>query len=135
MWEPLRQWNLGADLLVNPVTQEGAITWSTYLPTGESVDVWTGESHEGGRVLERSVPIDVLPGLLHLIGLGPGLASSKPDLWSVRELPPSAERTRRREVPRGPSRALRCGTMRYRVVHSGRPRAPLSTGRAAALVR
>ncbi|SER94884.1 Galactose mutarotase-like [Pedococcus cremeus] len=61
VWEHPRQWMLGADLLVNPVTQEGATTWSTYLPAGEWVDVWSGESHEGGQVVERDVPINEVP--------------------------------------------------------------------------
>ena len=61
VWEHPREWMLGADLLVNPVTQEGATTWSTYLPAGEWVDVWTGETQGGGQVVERDVPIDVVP--------------------------------------------------------------------------
>lgn len=61
VWEHPRQWMLGADLLVNPVTSEGAAEWATYLPAGQWVDVWTGEVHEGGRVVERKVPIDEVP--------------------------------------------------------------------------
>ena len=61
VWDHPHQWMLGADLLVNPVTQEGATTWSTYLPTGEWVDVWTGESHQGGQSVERDAPIDEVP--------------------------------------------------------------------------
>lgn len=61
VWEHPRQWMLGTDLLVNPVTREGAATWSTYLPAGEWVDVWTGETHGGGHVVERPAPIGEVP--------------------------------------------------------------------------
>lgn len=61
VWRHPLQWTLGDDILVSPVTEPGAITWSTYLPTGEWVDAWTGEAHDGGRVVERPVPIDVIP--------------------------------------------------------------------------
>jgi alpha-glucosidase (family GH31 glycosyl hydrolase) len=61
IWDHPHQWMLGADLLVNPVTQEAATTWSTYLPEGEWVDAWTGERHQGGQVVERNVPIDEVP--------------------------------------------------------------------------
>jgi alpha-glucosidase (family GH31 glycosyl hydrolase) len=52
---------LGDDLLVHPVTQSGATTWSTYLPVGSWVDVWTGVEHDGEQTLERAVPHDVVP--------------------------------------------------------------------------
>ncbi|GAA2168047.1 TIM-barrel domain-containing protein [Pedococcus bigeumensis] len=61
VWQHPRQWMLGVDLLVNPVTEEGAQTWSTYLPAGEWVDVWTGESHQGVQVVHREMPIDEVP--------------------------------------------------------------------------
>lgn len=61
VWARPRQWMLGADLLVNPVTDEGAQTWSTYLPEGEWVDVWTGEGLSGGTVIERATPIEEIP--------------------------------------------------------------------------
>jgi alpha-glucosidase (family GH31 glycosyl hydrolase) len=61
IWVHPRQWMLGADLLVNPVTDEATQAWSTYLPAGEWVDVWTGEAVSGGRVVKRPVPIDEIP--------------------------------------------------------------------------
>jgi alpha-glucosidase (family GH31 glycosyl hydrolase) len=61
IWHHPHQWMLGADLLVNPVTDEGAATWSTYLPAGEWVDVWTGERHHGGQVVDRDVPLHEIP--------------------------------------------------------------------------
>lgn len=60
MWDHPLQYQLGDDLLVNPVTEPGASTWTTYLPAGEWVDVWTGEPVAAGLVT-REVPIDVVP--------------------------------------------------------------------------
>jgi len=55
------QWMLGDDLLVSPVTEPGALTWSTWLPPGEWVDVWTGQTHEGDREVERQALLTGTP--------------------------------------------------------------------------
>ena len=55
------QWMLGDQLLIAPVTEEGATAWEVYLPEGAWVDVWTGEDVEGGRVIARDAPIDIIP--------------------------------------------------------------------------
>ncbi|MHB1065065.1 MAG: hypothetical protein ACYC1Z_11370, partial [Georgenia sp.] len=52
---------LGDDLLVHPVTQPAVATWSTFLPAGQWVDVWTGDRHDGSQTVERQVPRDVIP--------------------------------------------------------------------------
>ena len=59
-WAYPSQYQLGDDLLVNPVTEPGATTWTTYLPAGGWVDVWTGEPVPTGLVT-REVPVDVVP--------------------------------------------------------------------------
>jgi alpha-glucosidase (family GH31 glycosyl hydrolase) len=61
IWEFPGEFQLGDALLIHPVTAPGASTWSTYLPVGDWVDVWTGEPLLGGRVVERDVPRDVVP--------------------------------------------------------------------------
>jgi len=61
IWEYRLQWQLGDDLLVSPVTEPGATTWSTYLPVGEWVDVWTGQRLSGGGPVSREVPVEVVP--------------------------------------------------------------------------
>lgn len=61
VWSWPRQFLLGDDLLVHPVTEAGARTWTTYLPAGVWVDAWSGETHEGGRTVTRPVPVDVVP--------------------------------------------------------------------------
>jgi 1,3-alpha-isomaltosidase len=59
LWHHPLQYKLGDDLLVNPVTEPGASTWTTYLPDGDWVDVWTGAVVRG--LVTRDVPIDVVP--------------------------------------------------------------------------
>jgi len=61
IWNYPLQWQLGDDLLVSPVTEPGATTWSTYLPVGEWVDVWTGQRLSGGGPVSREVPVEVVP--------------------------------------------------------------------------
>ena len=61
VWAHPREFQLGDDVLVNPVTSPGAETWETYLPEGEWVDAWAGTAHAGGRVVARDVPRDVIP--------------------------------------------------------------------------
>ncbi len=61
VWAHPHQWLLGDDLLVSPVIEPGATTWATYLPAGRWVDVWSGEEHAGDKVVQRDVPLDVVP--------------------------------------------------------------------------
>jgi alpha-glucosidase (family GH31 glycosyl hydrolase) len=61
VWNWPLQYQLGDDLLVHPVTAPGATTWTTYLPAGRWVDVWTGDTVDGGRTVTRGVPIDMVP--------------------------------------------------------------------------
>ncbi|GIF45990.1 galactose mutarotase-like protein [Asanoa ferruginea] len=61
VWSQPRQWMLGDDLLVSPVTSPAATSWPVYLPAGDWVDVWTGEPSAGGVAIERETPIDVIP--------------------------------------------------------------------------
>lgn len=61
IWSWPLQFQLGDSLLVSPVTEPGATTWTTYLPAGRWVDAWTGAALEGGREVTREVPRDVVP--------------------------------------------------------------------------
>lgn len=61
IWAHPRQFQLGDDVLVAPVTEPGAREWSVYLPAGRWVDAWDGTAHEGGRTVLRDVPRDVVP--------------------------------------------------------------------------
>ncbi|WP_294179934.1 TIM-barrel domain-containing protein [uncultured Schumannella sp.] len=55
------QWMLGDAILVAPIVDEGSERAEVYLPAGEWVDAFTGMDVAGGRVVERSTPIDELP--------------------------------------------------------------------------
>ncbi|OJX97049.1 MAG: glycoside hydrolase family 31 [Micrococcales bacterium 73-15] len=64
VWRRPAQFLIGPDVLVSPVTEPGATRWETYLPGGAGVrwrDAWTGESYAGGSVVEREVPLAVVP--------------------------------------------------------------------------
>ncbi|MDR1077238.1 MAG: glycoside hydrolase family 31, partial [Propionibacteriaceae bacterium] len=55
IWEHPLQYALGDALLVNPVCAEGATVWTTYLPAGDWVDVWSGTVWSGGRTVTTVV--------------------------------------------------------------------------------
>ncbi|MBX3089049.1 MAG: hypothetical protein KF772_00500 [Cryobacterium sp.] len=61
VWNHPLEWMLGDQILVSPVTEAGAEHWSTYLPEGQWVDAFTGQSHTGGQTVSRAVPIDEIP--------------------------------------------------------------------------
>lgn len=61
VWQWPGEFLLGDDLLVHPVTEPGKSTWSTYLPQGRWVDVWTGTEHSGAAVVSRAAPRDLVP--------------------------------------------------------------------------
>ena len=61
VWEHPQQWSLGDSIVVSPVTEPGATTWSTYLPAGSWTDPWTGDVHAGGRVVETEAPWETVP--------------------------------------------------------------------------
>ena len=56
------QFMVGSDVLVAPVTKEGAATRGIYLPVGADwVDWWTGARYESGKTHYLKTPIDRLP--------------------------------------------------------------------------
>jgi len=75
-----RTWTLGHaflwgdDLLVAPVTREGATAWPVYLPEGRWYDFWTGTRHEGPTGITVEAPLDRLPLLVRagaIVPMGP----------------------------------------------------------------
>ena len=75
-----RAWTLdheylwGDDLLVAPVTREGATAWPVYLPPGSWFDFWTSERHQGPGGVTVGAPLDRLPLLVRggaILPLGP----------------------------------------------------------------
>lgn len=61
VWQWPRQWQLGDDILVSPVTEPGATSWPVYLPEGEWSDYFTGERHTGPIVVNRPTPLTEIP--------------------------------------------------------------------------
>ncbi|MGC2162612.1 MAG: TIM-barrel domain-containing protein [Silvibacterium sp.] len=52
----------GHDLLVAPVTEQGATSRDVYLPKGTDwYDFWTGQRIAGGQTVHRDAPLAVLP--------------------------------------------------------------------------
>ncbi len=53
---------LGPDLLVAPVTEQGANSRNVYLPAGVTwVDAWTGEEYQGGQQFQAEAPLERIP--------------------------------------------------------------------------
>jgi alpha-D-xyloside xylohydrolase len=61
IWEAPHQYLFGRELLVCPVTDEGATEQRVYLPAGDWTDVWSRERHTGGEWVTVSAPIDRIP--------------------------------------------------------------------------
>jgi alpha-glucosidase (family GH31 glycosyl hydrolase) len=55
------QYMLGDALMVCPVTTKGAQTRTVYLPAGNWVNYWTGESYTGHQYIHIVTPLDTLP--------------------------------------------------------------------------
>jgi alpha-glucosidase (family GH31 glycosyl hydrolase) len=75
-WELGSQYLWGDDLLVAPVTREGATAWPVYLPAGGWYDFWTQERHEGPAGLTVDAPLDRLPLFVRagaILPLGPAM--------------------------------------------------------------
>ena len=74
VWALGHEFLWGDDLLVAPVTREGATAWPVYLPAGDWYDFWTGERHEGPGGITAPAPLDRLPLFVRagaIIPLGP----------------------------------------------------------------
>ena len=74
VWQLGHQFLWGDDLLVAPVTREGATAWPVYLPAGGWYDFWTGARHEGPGGITVDAPLDRLPLLVRagaIVPMGP----------------------------------------------------------------
>jgi alpha-glucosidase (family GH31 glycosyl hydrolase) len=116
------QYLWGDDLLVAPVTREGARHWSVYLPAGTWFDWWTHGSHEGPGYVEVEAPLDRMPLFVRggaVIPLGPVKQhDSEPggDSLTLR-LYPSGARSAELYRDDGISQAYRAGA--YQVTRLG----------------
>ncbi|MEX2550930.1 MAG: TIM-barrel domain-containing protein [Nitriliruptoraceae bacterium] len=64
IWQHTHQYLLGDDLLVAPVTEPDADTWSIYVPGDTWIDPWTGDSFTGPALIEVDAPLDRIPVLV-----------------------------------------------------------------------
>jgi alpha-glucosidase (family GH31 glycosyl hydrolase) len=74
VWQLGHEFLWGDDLLVAPVTREGATAWPVYLPAGGWYDFWSGARHEGPGGVTLEAPLDRLPLLVRagaIVPLGP----------------------------------------------------------------
>jgi alpha-D-xyloside xylohydrolase len=77
------QFLFGPAILVNPVTEPGAIARHLYLPKSKWYDFWTGAATEGGRAIDAAAPLDRIPLFVRagsLVPMGPDVeyAAEKP---------------------------------------------------------
>lgn len=62
VWAIEDQFMFGPDILVAPVTREGAVSRRLYLPEGpEWMDLFTKQTHQGGQWLETEAPLERIP--------------------------------------------------------------------------
>jgi alpha-glucosidase (family GH31 glycosyl hydrolase) len=61
IWNWPYEYFLGDDVLVAPITEPGIESWRVYLPRGEWIDAWTGETHLGPLVVKRRAPLEEIP--------------------------------------------------------------------------
>jgi alpha-glucosidase (family GH31 glycosyl hydrolase) len=74
VWTLGHQFLWGDDLLVAPVTREGARAWPVYLPAGAWFDFWTGARYDGPAGITLDAPLDRLPLLVRggaIVPMGP----------------------------------------------------------------
>ncbi len=78
------QFMFGPALLVNPVTEQGALSRRLYLPAGQWFDFWTGVSVPGAQSIEAAAPLERVPLYVRagsILPLGPSVeyASQRPE--------------------------------------------------------
>ena len=61
IWNAPYQYMLGRYLLVAPVTEPGATSWEVYLPEGDWIDFWNGQTRQGSQWVDIEVPLSRIP--------------------------------------------------------------------------
>ncbi len=62
-----QQFMLGPDFMIAPVTEAGASEVTLYLPAGEWVHVWSGQTYQGGQTISVPAPLGQ-PGVFYIKG-------------------------------------------------------------------
>jgi alpha-D-xyloside xylohydrolase len=73
------QFLFGPSILVNPVTEPGAVTRHLYLPQSRWYDFWTGQTTEGGKAIDAPAALDRLPLFVRagaIVPMGPDMEYS-----------------------------------------------------------
>ena len=106
-WEVEDQFLLGGDVLVAPVTTEGARERAVYLPDGTAwLDAWTGAEVGGGRWITAPAPLEIIPVFLRKGGrVGPfgPFGSLGADQAPATDQAPALDETRAGPAPPGTS--------------------------------
>ena len=80
----------GRSILVAPVTKPDVSSWPVYLPSGTDwVDFWTGDTHKGGKTIDKEVPKDIIPLYVKagsILPWGPEVQFSTEKTWDDLEL-------------------------------------------------
>jgi alpha-D-xyloside xylohydrolase len=80
VWSYDLEYTLGRSLLVSPVTNPGTRA-SVYLPKGNWIDLYTGQSYSGGNAFTRTTPLTEFPLFLRADGATP-FNPRNPGVWS-----------------------------------------------------
>ncbi|HRC88860.1 MAG TPA: glycoside hydrolase family 31 protein [Bacteroidales bacterium] len=84
------EYMFGKALLVTPITEPNASLWNIYLPGSCSwYDFWTGEKYNGGKYIEKEVPIDIIPLYVKagsIIPFGPKVQYTTEKRWDSLEI-------------------------------------------------
>jgi len=70
------EYMFGPAILVSPVTTQGAVSRTVYLPTVTWYDFWTGEKQDGGKRIEADAPLAKVPLFVRagsIIPMGPAM--------------------------------------------------------------
>ena len=84
------EYMFGKALLVIPIIEPNASLWNIYLPGSCSwYDFWTGEKYNGGKYIEKEVPIDIIPLYVKagsIIPFGPKVQYTTEKRWDSLEI-------------------------------------------------
>lgn len=68
-WQVTDQYLFGREILIAPILEQDVSRRKIYLPAGEWLDFWTGDSIQGGQWIERDAPLDSIPAYQRTDGL------------------------------------------------------------------